>query len=85
MPVLTTGQSAVIAAETGSGKTLSYLAPVASMLLRQKERMAEERLADETKYGARRGCVEVQCVGAGRCGRCWQRGRGRTRMPATFA
>ena len=40
MPVVVEGRSAVIAAETGSGKTLAYLVPVASMLLRQKERLA---------------------------------------------
>ena len=42
MPMVVSGQSAVIAAETGSGKTLSYVAPIASMLLRQKERMAND-------------------------------------------
>ena len=42
MPVASAGQSAVIAAETGSGKTLSYLAPVIGMLLRQKERLAND-------------------------------------------
>eukprot|EP00798_Chlamydomonas_sp_ICE-L_P007804 gene7804-1001_t len=40
-PVLMSGNDVVIAAETGSGKTLSYLAPIVSMLIRQKKRQAE--------------------------------------------
>ena len=34
------GGNAVIAAETGSGKTLSYVAPIAHLLIRHKERQA---------------------------------------------
>jgi ATP-dependent helicase YprA (DUF1998 family) len=34
---LLTGASAVIAAETGSGKTMAYAAPIASALLKHKE------------------------------------------------
>lgn len=40
-PSLLEGKNAVIAAETGSGKTLSYVAPIASLMLRQKKRLAE--------------------------------------------
>ena len=39
--MLMRGQDAVIAAETGSGKTLSYIAPIASHLLRQKLKQAD--------------------------------------------
>lgn len=38
MPMILQGRDTVVAAETGSGKTLSYLAPVASLMLKQKER-----------------------------------------------
>ncbi|GAX75453.1 hypothetical protein CEUSTIGMA_g2896.t1 [Chlamydomonas eustigma] len=42
IPSVAVGKSAVIAAETGSGKTLSYLAPIASLLLKQKERLQDD-------------------------------------------
>jgi len=42
LPVVVSGQSTVIAAETGSGKTLAYLVPIASLLIRQKERLADD-------------------------------------------
>jgi superfamily II DNA/RNA helicase len=44
--VLMEGGSAVLAAETGSGKTIAYLAPIASLLLRkQKEQQDAEKCA----------------------------------------
>jgi len=37
MPVLSAGTDAVLAAETGSGKTICYLAPVIAQLLQLKQ------------------------------------------------
>ena len=37
MPALCNGESVVLAAETGSGKTMAYLAPLIASLLRTKE------------------------------------------------
>ena len=42
IPLLVEGKTAVVAAETGSGKTLSYLAPIISMLLRHKEKLKHD-------------------------------------------
>ncbi len=44
MPAVASGTTAVLAAETGSGKTLSYLAPVSSLLLEHKE---DDSLSEE--------------------------------------
>ncbi len=37
MPVLAAGKDVVLAAETGSGKTICYLAPIISQLLQLKQ------------------------------------------------
>lgn len=37
MPVLAAGTDVVLAAETGSGKTITYLAPVISQLLQLRQ------------------------------------------------
>ncbi len=37
LPALCNGESVVLAAETGSGKTMAYLAPLIASLLRTKE------------------------------------------------
>ena len=37
VPSISQGRSVVLAAETGSGKTVTYLAPVISQLLQQQQ------------------------------------------------
>lgn len=52
MPVLSAGTDAVLAAETGSGKTICYLAPVIAQLLQLKQ-------SHEASLSIRR-CVGMQ-------------------------
>ena len=51
MPLLA-GKTAVIAAETGCGKTLAYLAPIMTLMLRQRQQymlMNDAWLAEQRK------------------------------------
>ena len=50
LPVLLDGANAVVAAETGSGKTICYLVPVISQLLNHSQGEAHSSLPSQQRY-----------------------------------
>lgn len=50
LPVLLGSANAVVAAETGSGKTICYLVPIISQLLNHKQEKAHSSLPSEQRY-----------------------------------
>ena len=44
LPVLLAGKSAIIASETGNGKTIAYLLPVVQKILQTKANCADRKL-----------------------------------------
>lgn len=54
MPVLAAGTDVVLAAETGSGKTICYLAPVIAQLLLLKQ--SQHALQPDSRYDVCSNC-----------------------------
>lgn len=68
MPPLLAGSDVVLAAETGSGKTLTYLAPLATLLLRGRQPGAPKPAAgaDSGDAGSGDGAEGAAAVAADR-------------------